>query len=330
MDPLQRRPLGRTGLEVTALGLGGTGVGGIFTRNDDDTGRATVARAWDLGIRYFDTAPYYGHGASERRYGAVLADRPRAEFVLSTKVGRMLVPGDDSAKPAHWQDGEPFRAVFDYSPQAVARSLAMSRERLGIERPDLLYVHDAHDHVDEALAGAEPALRAMRDAGEVDGFGAGINWVEPCVRLARGGDFDCFLIAGRYTLLDQSASDELFAICEARGLGIVIGGAFNSGILATGAVPGAHYDYKPARDDVLARVRRIEAVCAAHQVPLPAAALQFPLAHPVVCSVLVGARSPREIEANVAHVRHPIPAAFWDALKADGLLPADVPVPEGA
>jgi D-threo-aldose 1-dehydrogenase len=330
MDPRTRRAFGRSGVELSALGLGGTGVGGIFERNDDATGQATVQRAWDLGIRYFDTAPYYGHGASERRYGAVLRDKPRAQFVLSTKVGRMLVPGDDSAKPAHWQDGEPWRAVFDYSPEAVRRSLAMSRERLGIERFDIVYVHDAHDHVADALAGAEPELGRLRDAGELRAFGAGINWVAPCVELARCGDFDGFLIAGRYTLLDQSAADELFPICAQRDLGIVIGGPFNSGILATGAVPGAHYQYQPADAQILARVRRIEAVCDAHGVPLPAAALQFPLAHPVVSSVLVGARSPHEIEANARHIAHPIPAAFWDALKAEDLLPAALPVPEGA
>jgi aryl-alcohol dehydrogenase-like predicted oxidoreductase len=330
MDPLERRPLGRTGLDVTALGLGGTGVGGIFTRNDDATGEATVARAWELGIRYFDTAPYYGHGASERRYGAVLADKPRGELVLSTKVGRLLVPGDDSAKPAHWKDGEPWRAVFDYSPAAVRESLDASRERLGVERPDLIYVHDAHDQVAEALAGAEPTLRAMREAGETTGIGAGINWVAPCLELARGGDFDCFLIAGRYSLLDQSAFDELLPLCLERGLGIVIGGAFNSGILATGAVPGASFHYQPADAAVMERVRRIEVVCHDHGVPLPAAALQFPLAHPVVSTVLVGARSPREIEDNVRHVAHPIPAAFWDALKGQGLLRADVPTPEPA
>jgi len=328
MDPLERRTLGRTGLSLTALGLGGTGVGGIFERNDDTTGPATVEKAWQLGIRYFDTAPYYGHGASERRYGAVLAGKPRHELVLSTKVGRLLVPGDDSAKPAHWRDGEPWRAVFDYSPPAVRESLARSRERLGIERLDLVYVHDAHDHVDEALAGAEPELRRVRAAGEVAGFGAGINWVEPCLALARGGDFDAFLIAGRYTLLDQSAAAELFPLCRQRGLGIVVGGPFNSGILATGAVPGAHYQYQPAGEEVLARVRRIEAVCAAHEVPLPAAALQFPLAHPAVASVLVGARTPAEIEANVAHVRHPIPAAFWDALVEQGLLASGLPLPQ--
>lgn len=330
MDPRTRRAFGRSGVELSALGLGGTGVGGIFERNDDVTGQATVQRAWELGIRYFDTAPYYGHGASERRYGAVLRDKPRDEFVLSTKVGRMLVPGDDSAKPAHWQDGEPWRAVFDYSPEAVRRSLAMSRERLGIERLDIVYVHDAHDHVADALAGAEPELGRLRGAGELRAFGAGINWVAPCVELARGGDFDGFLIAGRYTLLDQSAADELFPICAQRNLGIVIGGPFNSGILATGAVPGAHFHYQPAGEEILARVRRIEAVCDAHGVPLPAAALQFPLAHPVVSSVLVGARSPHEIAANARHMAHPIPAAFWGALQAEDLLPAALPVPEGA
>jgi D-threo-aldose 1-dehydrogenase len=191
-------------------------------------------------------------------------------------------------------------------------------------------VHDAHDHVADALAGAEPELGRLRGAGELRAFGAGINWVAPCVELARGGDFDGFLIAGRYTLLDQSAADELFPICAQRNLGIVIGGPFNSGILATGAVPGAHFHYQPAGEEILARVRRIEAVCDAHGVPLPAAALQFPLAHPVVSSVLVGARSPHEIEANARHMAHPIPAAFWDALKAEHLLPAALPVPEGA
>lgn len=330
MDPRARRAFGRSAVELSVLGLGGTGVGGIFERNDERTAQATVQRAWDLGIRYFDTAPYYGHGASERRFGAVLRDKPRADYVLSTKVGRMLVPGDDTLKPMHWKDGEPWRAVFDYSPEAVRRSLAMSRERLGIDRFDIVYVHDAHDHVADALAGAEPELAGLRGAGEVRAFGAGINWVAPCLELARGGDFDGFLIAGRYTLLDQSAADELFPLCAQRNLGIVIGGAFNSGILATGAVPGAHFHYQPASAEILAQVRRIEAVCAAHGVPLPAAALQFPLAHPVVSSVVVGARSPHEIEVNAQHLAYPIPGAFWDALKSAGLIPAAAPVPEAA
>ena len=328
MDPLQKRALGKTDIELTRLGLGGTGVGSLYARQDDAGGAATVRRAFELGLRYFDTAPFYGHGSSERRFGAVLSTLPRADFVLSTKVGRLLVPAaDDAERPPHFKDEEPFRARFDYSRDAVLRSLEESRARLGIDTFDILYIHDCQDHVREALDGAYPVLDEMRARGEVRAIGAGLNHADVCLELARNADFDCFLLANRYTLLEQSPLDDLLPLCEARGIGIVAGGPFNSGILATGPVAGATYNYRPAAPEALERVRAIESVCAAFDVPLAAAALQFPLAHPAVSSVICGARSAEEIAANAELVRTAVPAECWRELKGAGLIREDAPTP---
>lgn len=328
MDPLKRRVLGSTGLELTQLGLGGTSVGSLYGPVDDETATATVRRAYELGVRYFDTAPYYGHGSSERRFGAALAQRPRGSYVLSTKVGRLLVAdATGETKPPHFRDSEPFRAEFDFSRDGVLRSIDASRARLGIETFDILYVHDCQDQVEAALEGALPALAELRARGEIAAVGAGLNVVDTCLALARDADLDCLLLANRYTLLEQGPLDALFPLCQERGIGIVIGGPFNSGILATGPVEGARYDYRPAPAEVVERVRLIEAVCAEHGVALPAAALQFPLAHPLVASVVCGARTEEEVMANVALMAAPIPAAFWEALKAKGLLREDAPTP---
>lgn len=328
MDPLATRALGRTSLRLTRLGLGGTAVGSLYETQDDPGGQATVRAAWEAGLRYFDTAPFYGHGSSERRFGAVLCELPRADFVISTKVGRALIPaGDDAERPPHFKDEEPFRARFDYSRDAVLRSLDESRERLGIDTFDILYIHDCQEHVREALDSAYPVLDEMRSRGEVRAIGAGLNFADVCLELARNADFDCFLLANRYTLLEQAPLDDLLPLCVERGIGIVAGGPFNSGILATGAVAGATYNYRPAPSEILERVRAIDAVCRKFDVPLAAAALQFPLGHPAVSSVICGARGAEQIAGNVELMRTPVPPALWDALVRARLLREDAPTP---
>lgn len=324
-------------LRLGPLGFGGAPLGNLYAPIDDATALATVRHAWDLGIRHFDTAPLYGQGLSEHRIGHVLRDRPRGDFVLSTKVGRLLSPDPDAPEAQHGFVGAlPFAPRYDYSYDATMRSLEDSLQRLGLARLDIVYIHDIDrfTHGDaqpqrfrEAMAGAYKALEALRSAGAVEAIGLGVNEWEPCRDALRHGDVDGFLLAGRYTLLDQSALGELLPLCVSRGAGVVIGGPYNSGILATGAVPGARYNYAAATPEILTRVGRIEGVCRHFDVPLKAAALQFPLGHPAVLAVIPGARSPQEVEENVALLNAPIPREFWSALKSAGLIGPDVPTP---
>ena len=335
---LARRALGRTAVSLTELGFGGAPLGNLFAPVADETARLAVEEALEAGLRYFDTAPLYGHGRSEGRLGAVLRAHPRVAFVLSTKVGRLLEPADPSTLSGEaYVDLPPYRAVFDYSGDGILRSLEASLGRLGLERIDILLIHDIDafthgrarqpERYREALAGAYPALDRLRRQGTVRAIGVGVNEWQVCQRAAEDADFDCFLLAGRYSLLDQGALDTFLPLCLARGIGVIIGGAFNSGILATGAVPGATYDYRPASDEIRARTESLERVCRAHEVPLAAAALQFPLAHPAVASVIVGMRSAEEVRRNLALRFHPIPAALWRDLKAEGLLHPDALTP---
>jgi D-threo-aldose 1-dehydrogenase len=331
---LDTRRLGRVDLEVTCAGLGGAPLGNLFAAVGERDAADLVAAAWDAGVRCFDTAPAYGNGLSELRFGELLQGRPRDEFVISTKVGVGLTPGDP--EPGAWVQPANYRSHFDYTYDGALRQLEASLERLRTDHVEIVFIHDVDvvHHGDdqparfaEAMSGAYRALLELREEGVIKAIGVGVNETEVCVAAAEQGDFDCFLLAGRYTLLEQSALDDLLPICEDRDLAIVMGGVFNSGILATGAREGARYNYLPAEPDVLARVAAIETVCRRFDVPLGAAAAQFPLGHPVVSSVLLGARHPRQQAANNAFVATSVPDGLWGALSAEGLLRPGTPLP---
>ncbi len=339
MEPGDLRSLGRTELRVPVLGFGCAPLGNMYAEFSDEQARATVRAAFDLGLRLFDTAPLYGHGLAEHRLGEALRWQPRDSYVLSTKVGRLLRPRE----PAGVDGGLfarvlPFEGIYDYSYDGVMRSLEDSLQRLGTWRVDILLIHDVdvwtHGSEEararrfrEVMEGGYRALVELREAGVVGAIGAGINEVEACEAFARAGDFDCFLLAGRYTLLEQGALDSLLPLCARKGISLLVGGPFNTGILATGARSGAYYNYAPAPPGILERVAKIEEVCVAFDVPLPAAALQFPLGHPAVAAVVPGARSPEEVRRNRELFATPIPAAFWHTLRERGLLREDAPVP---
>ena len=303
------------------LGLGCAPIGGLYEQVSDEAARAVVDRAWERGLRFFDTAPLYGSGVSERRLGAALRDRPRDELVLSTKVGRLLRAGGG---PDPVFPGAPrLEPVFDFSFDGALRSLEESLERLGFDRVDVVYIHDPDDHFDEALAGAYPALERLRGEGVVQAIGVGMNQSELLARFARETDVDCLLLAGRYTLLDTSGLAELLPLCLERGIDVIAAGVFNSGILAG----GASYDYAPADPDVVARACRLADVCARWEVPLPAAAVQFPLGHPAIARVLVGCRSVAEVDEDVELFELELPVGLWEELRAEGLLPEHAPLP---
>lgn len=325
---------------MTPLGFGSAPLGNLYTAISDETAEAAVEAAWAAGIRYFDTAPQYGFGLAEERIGRALAKRPRADFVLSTKVGRLLEACAPADVPQINFIDTPSRTFrYDYSYDGVMRSFEASLERLGIDRVDILLVHDvdvfthgtreASDaRVHELFeAGGYRALAALKADKSVTSIGAGVNEWEVCQTLLERGDFDCFLLAGRYTLLEQHALDSFLPLCEARDLGVVVGGAFNSGILATGPVPGAHFNYAPAPPAILERTRALQAACERHGVPLAAAALQFASAHPSVKCVLAGANTRAQVEANTRLLEFPIPAALWADLKEKGLVRPEAPVP---
>ena len=340
MDPLARRRLGRTQVELTQLGFGGAGLGDLFEIIPEPQAAATLQAAWDAGIRYYDTAPWYGLTQSEHRFGRALYRQPRRDFVLSTKVGRTLHPVHDSENfdRGMWSGGLPFRVQFDYSYDGVMRSFEDSLQRLGLSRIDLLLIHDldlqyhktnarVEARLTELHNGGARALAELKAAGRIGGFGAGINERGMIPRFLDLIDVDFFLVAMPYTLLDQQVLDSEFPRCTERGIGFVIGAVFASGILATGAVQGARYAYAPAAPEILAKVARIEAVCDRHGVPMAAAALQFPFGHPSVASVVPGSLAPEHVTSNVAAFRHPIPPALWAELKHEGLLRADAPTP---
>lgn len=331
-------PAGRT-LPLSRIGFGGAPLGNLYRAIPEAEAERTLDAAWEAGIRYFDTAPQYGHGLSETRFGRALRQRPRDDFVLSTKVGRLLEPCEPGRENAgHFVDTPHARIVYDYSYDGVMRSWEDSRRRLGLDRVDILYVHDvdvrthgsreASDRrVAELMAGGYRALEELRGSGAVTAIGAGVNEWEVCETLAGLGDFDLFLLAGRYTLLEQEALDSFLPLCARRGIGVVIGGPYNSGILATGPRPGAMFNYAPAEDVVLERVRSIETVCARHGVPLATAALRFPLGHPAVVSVIPGGQTADEVRRNVSNLGGSIPPDLWRDLKDHGLLRPDAPAP---
>lgn len=329
--------LGKGALQFTELGFGTAPVGGLYRPVSGDEAHATMTRAWDAGVRYFDTAPLYGLGQSETRLNRALAGR--SGFIVSSKVGRLLRPsraGEVRDGIGKWFDVPNRKEIFDYSYDGVMRSVEFSLERTGLDRIDLIYAHDLdifthgsaeamQARLDEFMASGYKALVALRDQGVIRGFGAGINEWQPAQWLVERGDFDIFLLAGRYTLLEQEALDSFLPLCLARGVGVVIGGPYNSGVLATGARPGAFYNYNPAPDWVLAKVAKIEAVCAAHKVRLVDAAFQFPLLHPAVVSIIPGGQGVAEVDANVRAASATIPPALWDELKAQGLMRQDAP-----
>jgi D-threo-aldose 1-dehydrogenase len=321
------------------LGLGGAPLGNLFAPVVDDAARAMLDAAWRSGCRSFDTAPHYGHGLSERRFGDALRARPRSEFVLSSKVGRLLTPAAPVPREQHgYVDGLPFAQHWDYSASGVRRSVEDSLQRLGLARLDVAYVHDcdAATHGSNAAAVLRqvcnetlPALQAMKREGLIGAVGLGVNDVAVVLDVLRHGELDALLLAGRYSLLDHSALPALWPACVQRGIHVALGGVFNSGLLATGTrgagVP--RFDYAPAAQAWIERTARIESLCDAHGVPLRAAALQFPLAHAAVEIVMVGARSTAEWDDALTMSQHPIPAAFWDDLRRAGLLPDEAPTP---
>jgi D-threo-aldose 1-dehydrogenase len=322
--------LGRGGLRVSALALGTAPLGNLYAPVAEEDAAATVGSALEAGLTYVDTAPHYGLGLAERRLGRLLAGVPRDRFVVSTKVGRLvrpLAPGE-TADPEGFADSPPARRVWDLSGDGVRRSLEESLERLGLDRVDILLLHDPDDHEREAYEQALPALIGLRDQGVVTAIGAGMNQAEMLTRFVRDLDIDVVLVAGRYSLLDQRALAELLPTCAARGTAVVVGGVFNSGLLADPR-PGATFDYAPAPPELVDRAARLAEVCARHGTPLRAAALAFPFGHPAVTSVLVGARSAAEVQDAVACYEWPVPGELWADLVATGLLPADVPNPAG-
>lgn len=326
---MRRSTLGRSGVEITELSFGAAAIGNLFTPVAPEEAAAAVDAAWDVGIRTFDTAPHYGLGLSERRLGEALRGRPRDAYTLSTKVGRLLEPcpadGDDLAHgfavPAD------HRRVWDFSADGVRRSIEESLTRLGLDRIDIVHLHDPDDHEEAAFRHGYPALERLRAEGMVGAIGAGMNQAAMLTRFVRDTDVDTVLCAGRYTLLDQSALAELLPEAEARGTSVIVGGVFNSGLLADPR-PGATYDYTAAPDDLLQRALRIEAVAARHGVPLRAAALHYSLGHPAVAGALVGTRSAREVRDAADLLAQDVPTALWDDLLAEGLLPKDGPLPE--
>ena len=341
MNPLEMRELGRTGLKVTRFGFGGAPLGERFVPVDNRTADEILAHAGASGIKFFDTAPQYGQGKSEARLGRYLQTRPRDSYVLSTKVGHLYDrPGDPAGFAAALKgNGLHFAAHSDYSYDGVMRAYEHSLLRLGLNRVDLLVIHDLeighHGSAEKVEAhfrelttgGGWRALEALKRAGEIKGIGCGINDLGTIPEILDRGDVDYFLVAMPYTLLDQGALDSEFPRCAERGVAVVIGAVFASGILATGATPDSRYAYGPAPEPVKGKVRQIEAVCRRHGVPLPAAALQFPLAHPLVAAIIPGAHKVEALEKNLALMRHVIPSDLWAELVAEGLLRRDAPVP---
>jgi D-threo-aldose 1-dehydrogenase len=328
-------------LAFTELGFGCGPLGNLYRPMTEKEARATLDASWLAGSRYYDTAPLYGFGLSETRLNGFLRAKPRGEYLLSTKVGRLLKlckPEERGRKDAFYET--PSRSeVFDYSYDGVMRSLEFSLERLGLDSIDIVYAHDvdvfthgtreaADKRIKEFMEGGYKALEKLRSVGVIKAFGAGVNEWDIAEHLAKIGDFDLFLLAGRYTLLEQEALTSFLPLCAERGIGVVVGGPFNSGILATGAVRGARYNYAPAPDGVLSRVRSLERVCKAHGVKLAEAALRFPLGHPAVVSVIPGGGRPSEVKRNADMMQADIPAALWRDLKTEGLLRKDAPAPK--
>jgi D-threo-aldose 1-dehydrogenase len=325
------RPLPARNLTLSELSLGCAQLGNLYRAVSEHHARATVDAGWELGVRYFDTAPHYGLGLSERRLGSALSSRPRGDYVLSSKVGRLLEPVDEVVG---WDDQgfvvpATHRRVWDFTRDGIRRSLEGSLERLAVDRLDIVYLHDPDDHWSEVLASGYPALDELRAEGIVGAIGAGMNQSAMLAGLVRETDVDVVMLAGRYTLLEQGALDDLLPICEERRVGVVAAGVFNSGLLAQARPPdGAKYDYEDASLELVERACAIAEVCERHGATLPAAALAFPLAHPAVVSGCVGVRSAEQMQRDAALYCEAISSDVWSELKAEGLLREDAPVPE--
>ena len=332
--------LGNGGLTFTELGFGTAPLGNLYRAISDDEAHNILQSAWDAGVRYYDTAPLYGLGLSEIRLNRFLRDKPRDSYVLSTKIGRYfkVTTPDKRDGFGKWFDVPSRNEIYDYTYDGVMRSVEFSLERLGIDRIDILFAHDldvfnhgSREALDAKIAelmndGGYKALSEMREQGVIKAFGGGVNEWQPCQTLTEQGDFDLFLLAGRYTLLEQEALNTFLPLAEQRGIGLVIGGPYNSGILATGPKPGAFFNYDPAPQSILDRVGLIEAVCKRHDVRLVDAAFQFPLLHPTTVSVIPGGQGVAEMESNMQAAQATIPGALWSDLKAEGLLREDAPV----
>jgi D-threo-aldose 1-dehydrogenase len=328
-------------LNFTELGFGSAPLGNLFRTHSNAEAAATLNAAWDHGMRYFDTAPLYGLGLSETRLGHFLKDKKRKDYVISSKVGRLMDVCAPSERTAigKFFDTPSRRERFDYTYDGFMRSVEFSLERLGLDSLDILLVHDcdifthgtkeaADHHINTVLTSGIKALQKMRDEKIIKAFGAGVNEWQVCQTLAEAGDFDLFLLAGRYTLLEQEGSlNSFLPLCEKRSIGILLGGPYNSGILATGAKPGAKYNYEAAPKRIMDRVKKIEAVCKSHKVKIAEAALRFPMTHPSVVSVIPGAVTPKEVALNVKTISAKIPKALWHDLKAQGLVDPRSPTP---
>lgn len=341
MTTLKRRKIGKTNLEVTELGLGGAPMGGFRATISDAEAMMLTDAAYDGGVRYFDTSPFYGYGRSELRMGAALRQRPRHEYVLSTKVGRILhamKPGE--RVPADFREnGLPgFAPVFDYSYDGVMRSLEHSYLRLGLAHIDIALIHDVdfwtikdravlEERFKTVMDSGFKALDELRKAGIISAIGVGINESDTSLRFIQAGDFDCMLLAGRYTLLEQGGLEAFLPECVKRSVSVILGGPYNSGILTGGVKPGATHDYVAAPAHLIDKAKKIETVCKRHGVELGAAAMQFPLSHPALCSVIPGALSAHEVEQNIARLSAAIPVELWSELKREGLLDPNAPTP---
>jgi D-threo-aldose 1-dehydrogenase len=316
--------LGRGVVEVTELGFGGGPLGGLFTPVDDETAAEALATAWECGIRYFDTSPHYGIGQSERRIGGLLRGKPRAEFALSTKVGRLLIPQDPAGRTDEaFEVPATHRRVWDFTRDGILRSVDDSLSRMGVDRFDVLFLHDAEEHFEAALRDGYPALAELRAQGVVGAIGAGMYDTTMLTRLVRETDADVVMLSGRYTLLNHSALDDLLPACAERGVSVLAASVFSSGVLATPRpAADATFDYEPATPQVLRRVHAIADVCESHGVTLPQAAMAFPLLHPVVAGIVVGMRSAAEVRGNVSSFEAAVPAGVWSDLRAAGLIDA--------
>jgi len=324
MNPFEKVRLGRTDVMITRLGLGTAALPGLYDVVEKNDALGAIRRTLASGLNFIDTAPMYGHGMSEELLGEALQGIPRDSYVLSTKVGRLLTPEDPSKMAdSQWKNISSYRWDFDFSYDAVMRSFEESLKRMKIDRIDVLLIHDPDDHWETAIRGAYPAVRKLREQGVVKAIGAGMNQWEMLKRFAEEGDFDCFLLAGRYTLIDHTSLAEFIPLCERKQISIIIGGPYNSGILAGGTT----FNYAPASAELLERVQKIRAICDRYGVDIKAAALQFPLAHSVVAATIPGARNSSELDENLKLITSVIPHALWQELRNQGFLPTAAPIP---